>query len=117
VQAAIGAAHTDDEVPWEEVIALYDLLLSLAPGPVVRLNRALAVAHVEGPEAALELVDDLDLASYHPWHVARAHLLGLLGRDQESREALDAALALDPTPLERAHLERLRGRAARLRES
>lgn len=117
VQAAISAAHTDDEVPWEEVVALYDLLLALAPSPVVRLNRALAVAHVEGPEAALRLVDGLDLASYHPWHVARGHLLGLLGRERESREALDAALALDPTPLERAHLERLRDdRAARSRD-
>jgi RNA polymerase sigma-70 factor, ECF subfamily len=109
VQAAISAAHTDEEVPWAEVVALYDLLLTMAPSPVVRLNRALALAHTEGPEAALELVDDLDLASYHPWHVARAHLLHLLGRDAESRAALEAALALDPTPLERAHLERRRG--------
>ncbi|KRF37645.1 RNA polymerase sigma factor [Nocardioides sp. Soil805] len=108
VQAAIGAAHTDDQVPWAEVVALYDLLLTLSPSPVVRLNRALALARVEGPEEALRLVDDLDLASYHPWHVARAHLLGELGRDAESRAALDAALALDPTPLERAHLTRLR---------
>ena len=108
VQAAIGAAHTDEEVPWAEVVALYDLLLTLAPSPVVRLNRALALAHTEGPEEALGLVEDLDLASYHPWHVARAHLLHLLGRDAESRVALEAALALDPTPLERAHLERLR---------
>ena len=61
--------------PWAEVVALYDLLLTLAPSPVVRLNRALALAHTEGPEEALGLVDDLDLASYHPWHVARAHLL------------------------------------------
>lgn len=110
VQAAISAAHTDDEVPWPEVVELYDLLLALAPSPVVRLNRALAVAHTEGAGTALHLVDDLDLASYHPWHVARAHLLGLLGRDRESREALDAALALGPTALERAHLSRLRDR-------
>lgn len=108
VQAAISAAHTDDEVPWPEVVALYDLLLALAPSPVVRLNRALAVAHTEGAVVALREVDDLDLASYHPWHVARAHLLGLLGRDRESLEALDAALALGPTPLERAHLTSLR---------
>ena len=53
VQAAISAAHTDEEVPWAEVVALYDLLLTLAPSPVVRLNRALALAHTEGPEAAL----------------------------------------------------------------
>ncbi|WP_457205374.1 RNA polymerase sigma factor [Nocardioides sp. P5_C9_2] len=108
VQAAIGAAHTDATVPWIEVVALYDLLLTLVPSPVVRLNRALAVARVEGPEPALRLVDDLDLAAYHPWHVARAHLLGELGRDADSRAALDAALALDPTPLERDHLTRLR---------
>lgn len=108
VQAAISAAHTDAEVPWPEVVALYDVLLALSPSPVVRLNRALAVAHTHGAEAALRLVDDLDLASYHPWHVARAHLLHLLGRDAESRDALDAALALDPTPLERAHVARLR---------
>lgn len=111
VQAAIGAAHTDEEVPWAEVVALYDLLLALAPSTVVRLNRALAIAHTEGAETALLLVDALDSASYHPWHVGRAHLLGLLGRDREAREALDAALALSPTPLERAHLTRLRDRA------
>ncbi len=108
VQAAIGAAHTDEQVPWAEVVALYDLLLTLWPSPVVRLNRALALARVEGPEVALPLVDDLDLAAYHPWHVARAHLLGELGRDAESRAALDTALALAPTPLERDHLTRLR---------
>ncbi|MGH3661617.1 MAG: RNA polymerase sigma factor [Micromonosporaceae bacterium] len=108
VQAAISAAHTDERVRWDEVVGLYDLLLSLAPTPVVRLNRALAIEHTEGPQAALALVEPLALTTYHPWHVARAHLLRRLGRHDEANRALDAALALDPTPLERDHLARLR---------
>lgn len=108
VQAAISAAHTDETVPWAEVVALYDLLLSFTPTPVARLNRALAVAHVDGPAEALRQVETLDLARYHPWHVARAHLLADVGRTAEASAALDAALALDPTPLEREHLRRWR---------
>ena len=110
VQAAISAAHTDDPVRWPEVVGLYDLLAGLDPSPVVRLNRALAVARVEGAEPALALVDALDLTAYHPWHAARAHLLEELGRADEAGAALDAALALDPTPLERAHLAAWRSR-------
>lgn len=105
VQAAIAAAHTDSVVCWAEVVALYDLLLTFTASPVVKLNRALAQAQTEGAAAALESVDVLPLSGYHPWHVARAHLLDQLGRPADARDALRQALALDPTPLERAHLE------------
>jgi RNA polymerase sigma-70 factor (ECF subfamily) len=110
VQAAIAAAHTSDPVPWPDVVQLYDLLLSFTPSPVVALNRALALARTHGPEEALALVDGLGLATYHPWHVARAHLLEEQRRTDEARRALDAALALGPTPLERRHLSAWRDR-------
>ena len=112
VQAAIAAVHTDTvgpggsarDVDWAQVVALYDLLLTLAPSPVAALNRAIALSHVEGPDAALRIVDGLDLPAYHPWHVARSDLLQRSGKPVAAREALDRALALATNPLERAHL-------------
>lgn len=106
IQAAINAVHTDGaETDWRQVLDLYDLWLRVAPTPVVRLNRAVALAEVAGPETALGIVDDLALTDYQPWQVARGHLLGQLGRMQESRAAYRLALELTDSPAERAYLE------------
>ena len=79
IQAAINAVHTDaasaEETDWAQIIALYDQLLVWTPTPVVALNRAVAVAQVDGPEAGLEAIDDLELEEYHPYHAVRADLL------------------------------------------
>ena len=85
---------------------LYDQLLSLAPSPVVALNRAVAVAEVEGPEAALALVDGLDLDGYHLFHAIRADLLRRLGRSAEAALAYEAAIARTDNAAERDFLER-----------
>ena len=84
----------------------------LIPSPIVALNRAVAVAELDGPEVALAEVDRLDLATYHPWHATRADLLRRLGRSAEAREAYDAALALTDNEAERAYLTRRRGQLA-----
>jgi RNA polymerase sigma-70 factor (ECF subfamily) len=108
IQAAINAVHTDaldaSMTDWSQVVQLYDQLLALQPSPIVELNRAVAVAELDGPEVALSIVDRLDLASYHPWHVARAELLRRLKRYDESRDAYDRALELTGNEAERAHL-------------
>lgn len=114
VQAAIAAAHCTarpQDVRWAQVIVLYDLLLKLAPSDVVRLNRALALAHVEGPAAGLVLVDALNLPNYAAWHAASAHLLEQLGRAEDSAAAFERAADLTGNPLEREHLRRRAGRA------
>ena len=112
VQAAINAVHSDAPTAaatdWGQVLALYDQLLTIAPGPVVALNRAVAVAEVEGPEAALALVDGLELDSYHLFHAIRADLLRRLGRDAEAAAAYEAAIARAGNAPERAFLERRR---------
>jgi len=112
VQAAINAVHSDAataaDTEWRQVLALYDQLLVLSPTPVVALHRAVAVAEVEGPEPALELVDHLDLGGYHVFHAVRADLLRRLGRRQEAAAAYDAALALAGNARERAFLDRRR---------
>jgi len=112
IQAAINAVHTDaldaSMTDWSQVVQLYDQLLVLQPSPIVELNRAVAVAELDGPEVALSIVDRLDLASYHPWHVARAELLRRLDRYDEARDAYDGALALTANEAERAHLTRRR---------
>jgi len=116
IQAAINAVHADaatvEQTDWSQIVALYDQLIAIAPTPVVALNRAIAIAEVQGPAAALALVDELDLDNYHPFHATRADLLRRLGRDSEAATAYDRAAALAPTDAERAFL-RLGGRGSR----
>jgi RNA polymerase sigma-70 factor (ECF subfamily) len=112
IQAAINAVHSDAPVAaatdWRQIVALYDQLLALAPSPVVALNRAVAVAELDGPEAALADVEPLDLDGYHLFHAIRADLLRRLGRDAEAAAAYDAALALTANEVERRFLQRRR---------
>jgi len=112
IQAAIQAVHSDAPTvaatDWRQIVQLYDQLLALAPSPIVALNRAVAVAEIAGPTAALALIADLDLASYHLFHAIRADLLRRLGRDAEAVSAYDAALALTENAVERAFLQRRR---------
>jgi len=109
LQAAINAVHSDAptgaDTDWRQILALYDRLLALSPTPVVALNRAVAVAQVHGPAAALATVDSLDLSDYHPFHVTRADLLRQLGRLGEAADAYKAALALVGNATERRFLE------------
>ena len=116
LQAAINAVHADaatiEETDWSQIVALYDQLLGLAPTPVVALNRAIAIGEVQGPAAALALVDELDLNNYHPFHATRADLLRRLGRNDEATAAYELAAALAPTDAERDFLRR-GGRAPR----
>jgi RNA polymerase sigma-70 factor (ECF subfamily) len=106
VQAAINAVHSEGVTDWAQVVALYDQLLALTPTPVVALHRAVAVAEVSGPAAALELVDDLELERYHLFHAVRADLLTRLGRAGEAREALSAALPLVESETDRVLLRK-----------
>jgi RNA polymerase sigma-70 factor, ECF subfamily len=112
IQAAINAVHSDapraDATDWAQIVALYDQLMAIAPSPVVALNRAVAVAEVEGPETALALVDELDLDGYHLFHAIRADLLRRLGREPEAAAAYEAAIGLTDNAAERAFLERNR---------
>jgi RNA polymerase sigma-70 factor, ECF subfamily len=110
IQAAINAVHSDaptaTATDWRQILRLYDQLASLAPGPVVALNRAVAVAEVAGPQAALALVDDLDLGDYHVFHAIRADLLRRLGRHREAVLAYEAAIARTGNAAERDFLRR-----------
>jgi RNA polymerase sigma-70 factor, ECF subfamily len=110
VQAAINAVHSDAPAAaatdWWQILELYDQLMEVAGSAVVALNRAVAVAEVEGPEAALALVDGLDLDGYHLFHAIRADLLRRLGRDAEAALAYEAAIARTENLAERAFLER-----------
>jgi RNA polymerase sigma-70 factor (ECF subfamily) len=112
VQAAINAVHSDAPTAaatdWSQIVTLYDQLLALAPSPVVALNRAVAVAELDGPRAALALVDALDLGDYQPLHAIRADLLRRLGRHAEAAAAYDAAIARSENAAERRFLERAR---------
>jgi RNA polymerase sigma-70 factor (ECF subfamily) len=111
--AAINAVHTDAstaaDTDWSQVVALYDQLTVLDPSPIVALNRAVAVAELDGPGVALALVDRLPLEGYHAWYAARADLLRRLGRSAEAKQAYDAALAATQNSAERAYLRRKRG--------
>ncbi len=116
LQAAILVAHAGapswDATPWDEIVPLYDALLRLEPTPVVGLNRALALAERDGPEAGLTALDPLAdrLDGYHLFHAARGELLRRLGRTDEARVADVRALELAKNPAERRLLEeRLRG--------
>ena len=109
LQAAINAVHCDPApTDWPAVLALYDQLSAHLPSPVVALNRAVALAEVAGPAAALAEVEALHLTAYAPLHVTRAELLVRLGRVADARQAYDAALALTTDGPEHAHLVRRR---------
>ena len=106
IQAAIQAVHSDPPTDWTQVVRLYDQLRAFDQSPVVALNRAVAVAEVDGPAAALDLVDDLALDDYHVFHAVRANLLRRAGRRAEAVAAYEAAIALAGNAAERAFLER-----------
>lgn len=112
IQAAINAVHSDAATPestdWAQIVCLYDQLLTLAPGPVVALNRAAAIAEVDGPSAALAAVDGLSLDNYYLHHSVRANLLRRLGRTDEAAAAYDRAIALSENAAERRFLSRQR---------
>jgi RNA polymerase sigma-70 factor, ECF subfamily len=116
LQAAINAVHADAatfaETDWAQIVALYDQLLALAPTPVVALNRAIAIGELQGPAAALALVEQLDLDRYYAFQATRADLLRRLGRSSEAVAAYERAAALAPTEAERDFL-RLGGRGSR----
>ena len=118
ILAAINAVHTSAragrDTDWSQVVALYDQLVRLDPSPVIALNRAIAVAELDGPEVALALVDRLEhrLAGYHAYHAARADLLRRLGRSQHSRAAYDKAIDLAGNTAETASLTRRRDQLA-----
>jgi RNA polymerase sigma-70 factor (ECF subfamily) len=110
VQAAINAVHSDAPTAaatdWQQIVALYDQLLALQPSPIVALNRAVAVAEVDGPAAALALVDILDLEQHHRFHAVRADLLRRLDRPDEAFAAYERAIAGAANDIERAFLQR-----------
>ena len=112
IQAAINAVHSDapsaPATDWRQILQLYDQLMSLAATPVVALNRAVALAEVDGAEAALTLVDGLDLGGYHLFHAIRADLLRRLGRDAEAASAYEAAIVRAENATERDFLRRRR---------
>jgi RNA polymerase sigma-70 factor, ECF subfamily len=117
IQAAINAVHSDAPAAaatdWWQILALYDQLMALAPSPVAALNRSVAVAEVDGPEAALALVDELDLGGYQLFHAIRADLLRRLDRDAEAVAAYDEAIARTENAVQRAFLERRRADLAK----
>ena len=111
LQAAIAAAHATatswDDTDWTELVALYDLLLQVLPTPVVALNRAVAVAERDGPDAGLRVVEAIGgLDRFHLWHAARADLLRRLGHLPDAAVAYEAALSCRPSEPERRFLER-----------
>ncbi len=106
VQAAINAVHTDGEATdWPQVLELYDQLRCLDPSPIVALNRAVALAEVHGPAAALAAVDELEIPGYHLLPATRAALLTRLGRTAEAATSYDEAIALATNDTERRFLE------------
>jgi RNA polymerase sigma-70 factor (ECF subfamily) len=113
IQAAINAVHSDPPTDWRQVLQLYDQLLVFTPTPVVALNRAVAVAEVDGPAAALALVDELDLGTFHLYHAIRADLLRRLGRDAEAAAAYEAAIERAGNAAERDFLRRSRDALSR----
>jgi len=114
ILAAINAVHTSArdvrDTDWSQVVALYDQLVQLDRSPIIALNRAIAVAELDGPQVALAAVDGLEdkLAGYHAYHAARADLLRRLGRSQQSRAAYDKAIELAGNTAETAYLTRRR---------
>jgi RNA polymerase sigma-70 factor (ECF subfamily) len=112
IQAAIAAVHSDAagaaDTDWSQIVRLYDQLLAVAPTPVIALNRAIAVAELEGPETGLAIVDTLDLDSYHLYHATRADLLVRLNRRGEAAEAYQLAESLTDNTAEIEYLRRRR---------
>ncbi|WP_405056550.1 sigma-70 family RNA polymerase sigma factor [Kribbella sp. NBC_01505] len=114
ILAAVNAVHTSardvDDTDWSQIVALYDQLVRVDPSPVVALNRAIAVAELDGPDAALGTVDRLApaLAGYHAFHATRAELLRRLGRSNDSRAAYTQAIDLAGNTAEAAYLTRRR---------
>ena len=114
ILAAINAVHTSArdarDTDWSQVVALYDQLVRLDPSPIVALNRAVAIAELDGPDVALAIVDRLEeqLVDYHAYFATRADLLRRLGRSDESRAAYDRAIALAGNTAETAFLARRR---------
>jgi len=115
IQAAINAVHSDAptaaDTDWKQILQLYDQLMGLSPSPVVALNRAVAIAEVYGPAAALQVVELLDvdrhhLDRYYLFHAIRADLLRRLGRNAEATVAYDAAVACAANKAEREFLQR-----------
>ncbi|MEV4313357.1 RNA polymerase sigma factor [Actinocrispum sp. NPDC049592] len=110
LQAAINAVHSDapdaETTDWGQILQLYNHLLTMTPTPIVALNRAVAVAEVEGPQAALRVVDELNLTDYYLFHAIRADLLTRLGRSAEAAEAYGEAIARADNAAERELLER-----------
>jgi RNA polymerase sigma-70 factor, ECF subfamily len=119
ILAAINAVHTSArhmrDTDWAQVLALYEQLARLDPSPIIALNRSIAVAELDGPQAALAAVDRLEhrLAGYHAYHATRADLLRRLGRGQESRSAYDKAIELAGNTAETAYLTRRRDQTFR----
>jgi RNA polymerase sigma-70 factor (ECF subfamily) len=114
LQASINAVHGDAPTAaatdWAQILQLYDQLMTVAPSPVVALNRSVALAEVRGAAAALEVVDQLDLADYHVFHAIRADLLQRLERTGEAHAAYEAAISLTENAIEREFLQRQRDR-------
>jgi RNA polymerase sigma-70 factor, ECF subfamily len=110
LQAAINAVHSDaraaGHTDWAQILVLYDQLMSIAPSPVVSLNRAVAVAEVMGVQAGLDIVNALDLPGYHVFHAVRANLLRRVGCDADAAAAYQAAIATCTNLREREFLER-----------
>jgi RNA polymerase sigma-70 factor (ECF subfamily) len=112
LQAAINAVHSDasstDDTDWQQILALYDQLMAFTPTPIVALNRAVAVAEVEGPDAALATLTDLALDDFHMYHAIRADLLRRAGRPHEAIRAYDTAIIQTENEVERQFLQRRR---------
>jgi RNA polymerase sigma-70 factor (ECF subfamily) len=119
IQAAINAVHSAapgiGDTDWHAILNLYDQLYALTPTPVVALNRAVALAEVEGPAAGLAAVQGLPLDGYYLFHAVRADFLRRLGRPEEAAAAYDAARALTANPIEQSFLEARRASLARER--
>ncbi|GAA4591059.1 RNA polymerase sigma-70 factor (ECF subfamily) [Actinoplanes octamycinicus] len=116
ILAAINAVHTDArdvrDTDWAQILALYEQLIRIDASPIVRLNRAIAVAELDGPEVALAQIAGLPLTDYHAYHAVRAELLRRLGRSDEARAAYDRAVELSGNTAEQAHLIRRRDQLA-----
>ena len=112
LQAAINAVHSDatsvEDTDWLQILQLYTQLMAIAPSPVTALNRAVALAEVQGPQEALAVVDRLDLGEYYLFHAIRADLLRRLGRNAEAKSAYEAAIARSENAAEKGFLQRRR---------